>query len=210
MSSESLILNHLYSRGFTENLINIINPAIDDNEGVATFYLWNLSGQLVGYQQYRPGADKTKSNCPRDARYYTHRRGSKERVAIGGLETYHWAPYVCAVEGIFDAVPLWVRGIPCVFMCGIPDEQTQHFMRVQPKPVLSFLDPGVSASMKKCFTKFSDAFVQPEELGISSDLGDMNDKDVNSMIYLGITKLLESRTTKVLTIPDRYPYNCVN
>ena len=36
--------------------VSLHRPVLDSEEQVATFYLWNLSGQLVGYQQYRPTA----------------------------------------------------------------------------------------------------------------------------------------------------------
>ena len=38
--------------------VSLHRPVLDSEEQVATFYLWNLSGQLVGYQQYRPTAPK--------------------------------------------------------------------------------------------------------------------------------------------------------
>ena len=43
--------DHLESRHLD---VELHRPMVDDQERVATFYLWNLSGQLVGYQRPLP------------------------------------------------------------------------------------------------------------------------------------------------------------
>ena len=50
-----MLLTHLLKRCCN---VSLHQPVLDSKEQVATFYLWNLSGQLVGYQQYRPTAPK--------------------------------------------------------------------------------------------------------------------------------------------------------
>lgn len=100
------MLDHLKSRYID---IELHHPHIDQVNGVATFYLWNLSGQLIGFQQYRPGADKTATNNCRDGRYFTHR--SLPTIAVWGIESLHLTPHVLFVtEGIFDAARLTERG----------------------------------------------------------------------------------------------------
>ncbi len=86
-------------------------------EDVIIFPLWNLSGQFVGYQQYRPFADKACKNDPRDGRYYTSLHGNKgeKPLAVWGLESFDYDPkIVVIVEGIFDACRLHNHGVPCV------------------------------------------------------------------------------------------------
>jgi len=86
-------------------------------EDVVIFPLWNLSGQMVGYQQYRPSANKEKRNYPRDCRYYTSVHGDKHSkpIAVWGVDTLHYRKdIVVIVEGIFDACRLHNHGIPCV------------------------------------------------------------------------------------------------
>ncbi len=51
------ILNHLHSRDLDTHLHTVWMSEI---EGTAVFPLWNLSGQMLGYQQYRPTAFKEK------------------------------------------------------------------------------------------------------------------------------------------------------
>mgnify|MGYP003413969690 CR=1 FL=1 len=49
------ILDHLKSRYLNTNLHR---TWLDENNYLATFPLWNLSNQLVGYQKYNPKGDK--------------------------------------------------------------------------------------------------------------------------------------------------------
>jgi hypothetical protein len=92
-------------------------PVVDEVERIATFYLWNLSGQLVGYQHYRPDADKHAKNSPREGRYYTYvsDEGRGHHLTTWGLESLTLRPDLLFVtEGIFKAVPFHNRGFPCV------------------------------------------------------------------------------------------------
>lgn len=52
----------------------------------ACFYLFNLSGEFCGYQQYRPGASKTHKNSPKKGRYYTYLKDGS--LGVWGLESY--------------------------------------------------------------------------------------------------------------------------
>lgn len=95
-------------------------------EDVVVFPLWNLSGQFVGYQQYRPGASKERRNNPREGRYYTSLHGDKNEkpLAVWGLETFHYdSRYLVIVEGVFDAVRLHNQGVPCV---AVLSSDTKH------------------------------------------------------------------------------------
>lgn len=180
---------NLYERGFNEHLLNFFNPAIDEDDGVATFYLWNLSGQLKGYQHYRPNATKEKRNEPKSGRYYTQRPSAKEAVAIGGLETYDWTAPLFVVEGLFDAVRLWNLGWSCIWTCGLPDPQVQHWIRNQPKPAIAILDPGVDDAMKKCFTSCCALTIKPEDYNVFTDLGSSTDDEVVLLVGYSIQRL---------------------
>lgn len=95
------VLQHLHSRYFDSNLHKVW---IDETEGVATYPLWNLSGQMVGYQQYRPSANKQKDNHPRDSRYFTYRKDKV--VGVWGLESWNLSNVLFVTEGTFDACRL--------------------------------------------------------------------------------------------------------
>ena len=98
---------HLLERGLDPDLYTV-----SWDEETACFALWNLSGQWVGYQQYRPFAPKTCRNDPREGRYFTW---AKNRLAVWGLETWHFRQDVLFVtEGVFDACKLHNLGLPAV------------------------------------------------------------------------------------------------
>ena len=87
------------------------------SEDVTCFTLWNLSGQMCGYQQYRPNAAKEKKNDPREGRYYTSIHGKKNEkpLAVWGLETLDYRNDLLIVtEGIFDACRFHNYDIPAV------------------------------------------------------------------------------------------------
>ena len=90
--------------------VELHHPVVDEVERVATFYLWNLSGQLVGYQQYRPEGEKKPNNNPREGKYYTYRK--QPTVVVWGVESLHLTPHVVFLtEGVFDAARLTERGV---------------------------------------------------------------------------------------------------
>ena len=103
------IKNHLQSRYLDMNLHSVW---IDETEGVATFPLWNISGKFVGYQQYRPSADKLKKNHPKMGRYFTY---LKERVVgVWGLESWNLSKTLFVTEGVFDACRLTYNGFSAI------------------------------------------------------------------------------------------------
>ena len=105
--------HHLIERYLNTNRYSGV-MVFDD---VIIFPMWNLSGMMVGYQQYRPGADKTRKNDPRDGRYYTSVHGDKysKPIAIWGLESFDYRGDILVItEGIFDASRFHNMGIPAV------------------------------------------------------------------------------------------------
>lgn len=105
------ILQHLHSRHFDTN----VHVAwTDDVEGVATFPLWNLSGQMVGYQQYRPFGDKKRFNNPKEGKYYTHRKDKV--IGVWGLESWNFSNTLFLTEGVFDACRLTEKGYSAIAM----------------------------------------------------------------------------------------------
>lgn len=103
------VLQHLHSRYFNTKLHT---HWVDEVEGVATFPLWNLSGQIVGYQRYRPLANKEKKNDPREGRYFT--RVKDKQVGVWGLESWNLSDTLFITEGIFDACRLTNLGYSAI------------------------------------------------------------------------------------------------
>ena len=85
---------------------------IAEDLGCAIFPLWNLSGQLLGYQRYRPDASKALNNDPREGRYFT--RLVNSCTTVWGLESWSLSNTLFVTEGIFDAARLTARGYSAV------------------------------------------------------------------------------------------------
>jgi hypothetical protein len=100
------ILEHLKHRYLD---IDLHKPMIDEVERLATFYLYNLSGQIVGYQQYRPEGEKKPQNNPKLGKYYTYRK--QPTVSVWGVESLHLSPDAIRVRAKFsvDTDPYYRR-----------------------------------------------------------------------------------------------------
>lgn len=103
------VFDNLKARHFD---VKLHTAWVDEEEGVATFPLWNLSGCLVGYQQYRPRADKKKDNHPKMSRYFTYRKNKV--IGLWGLESWNLSNVLFVTEGVFDACRLTARGYSAV------------------------------------------------------------------------------------------------
>ena len=122
---------------------------VDEEDRTATFPLWNLSGQFVGYQRYRPDADKQQKNAV-EGRYYTY-RGQKlvpkhcQTVAVWGLESWYLSRTLFVFEGIFDAARVTELGYSALaLLSNDPNTDTRNWLRCvrQNRPVVSVCDPG--------------------------------------------------------------------
>lgn len=121
---------HLADRNLDESLYSKIWFNYDEN--CVTFPLWNLSGQLVGYQQYRPYAPKERENDPKESRYYTYHRsrvsGLRQNV-MWGLESLRLrSDILVVVEGVFDACILHRIGIPSVALLNGSSEPSEDWL----------------------------------------------------------------------------------
>lgn len=101
------MLQHLKSRYLDTNLHKVWLDV-----DVATFPLWNLTGQMVGYQMYRPNASKEKNNHPKEGRYFTYSKG--KAVSVWGLESWNLSDTLFVTEGVFDAARLTYMGFSAV------------------------------------------------------------------------------------------------
>lgn len=144
------------------------------HDDVYTFGLWNLAGQLVGYQQYRPQAGKERYPNPKDMRYYTY-LPSKSNTAWGLELLNPKQRYLLLVEGIFDAVKLHNLGVNCLAV-----------LANNPKPLKSWLQSlgyilvpvceGDKAG-RKLASLASTSVVEYLPEGV--DVGDMTQEEVN-------------------------------
>lgn len=141
---------------------------IDEEGNVATFLLFaHGTGKFTGYQQYRPGAPKTregKGMDPKDLRYFTHTVPGE--LAFFGTESLDRPGPVYLVEGIFDAVKLHALGLACIAVLGNNPVPLAAMFKAFGRKVIGVLDNDEAG---RKLGKFCDeVFVCPEH-----DPGDM-------------------------------------
>lgn len=168
----SMLKEHLLSRHLD---LELHRPMLDESEGLATFYLWNLSGQLVGYQQYRPTGEKKPNNNPKLGKYYTYRK--QPTLAVWGVESLNLTPNVVFLtEGLFDAARLTERGVSALaVLSNNPSPDLRNWLTCLNRKVVAVCDND-NAGRK--LAKFGDEVVFCEE----KDLGDSTDEFVTQLV----------------------------
>ena len=161
------VLENLKSRHFD---MNVHTVWVDEDEGVATYPLWNLSGAMVGFQQYRPAANKKKDNHPRESRYFTWR---KDRVVgVWGLESWNFSNTLFVTEGVFDAARLTARGYSAVAtLSNDVDPSLARWLWLTRKirPVVAVCDNDVAGrKLAKC-GHVAHVMTDDKDLGEASD-----------------------------------------
>ena len=150
---------------------------VDEAEGVATFPLWNLSGQMVGYQQYRPSGDKKCFNHPKDGRYFTYRKNKV--IGVWGLESWNLSPTLFMTEGIFDAARLTALGYSAIATLSndVDDTTTRWLYMVRASRRIVAICDGDVAGRK--LAKYGSIFhVMPE----GKDMGEASDSYVTEFL----------------------------
>lgn len=149
-------------------------PIVDEEDEVATFLLWNLSGQVVGFQQYRPFVYEKNTNNPREARYFTITKPGT--VAVWGCEHLNLSPDVVFVtEGIFDAVRFHKYGYSAIATLGSsPNNDTVQWLRSLGRTVVAVLD---SDNAGKKLSK-----VGHISFTSTSDPGDATEEEIRKII----------------------------
>lgn len=105
--------NHLIQR--CKNYPEIFGVVDHENE-IFTRYIYNLSGEIIGYQRYNWRADKFKNNDPK-GRYYTYvsKVDNKTELCVMGLETFDSRRHIIyVVEGGFEQASAVSCGFNCV------------------------------------------------------------------------------------------------
>lgn len=165
------IYDHLLSRGFFTG--NYIGCNLDRE--CATFFLYNLSGQLVGFQVYRPTADKNWRLDPKEQRYFTHM--SPGQIGVWGLESYRSATLpLFLVEGVFEACRLHNFGLQCVAILGCNPEHLRNWLWSLPNPKICICQ-GDKAG--KLLETYGDKVIQ---LADNTDVGDITDTELKLLL----------------------------
>ena len=172
MLQQQDLLTHLRGRHLN---VELHRPMLDEQERVATFFLWNLSGQLVGYQQYRTEGEKKPQNNPKEGKYFTHRK--QPTVAVWGVESLHLSPHVLFLtEGVFDAARLTNRGYSALaVLSNNPTADLANWLACLNRKVVAVCDND-DAGRK--LAKFGNVAVFTDD----KDLGDASDEYVNELL----------------------------
>ena len=167
-----MLKTHLLSRHLD---LDLHQPMLDEENQVATFYLWNLSGQLVGYQQYRPAGEKKPNNNPKLGKYFTYSK--QPTMAVWGVESLHLTPNVVFLtEGVFDAARLTARGFSALaVLSNNPTPDLKNWLRCLNRRVVAVCDNDTAG---KRLAKFGDVAVFTDD----HDLGDSTDEYVSWLV----------------------------
>ena len=130
------IREHLISRHFD---FGIHRAIVSEEEQCSTTLLYNLSGQITGYQRYRPDRPSCAKNDV-EGRYYNWNRPEMDRFF--GIETYKTdAKVIFVVEGVFDATRLTSKGCTCfALMTNAPSQSMLNFLACLPQKIVAVCD----------------------------------------------------------------------
>ena len=168
---ESLV-DHLKSRGMKPDLYS---ATFDEEERIATFYLFNMSGHIVGYQQYRPDADKKQKNDPKDGRYFTYL--PKDTDGVFGLDLLnHEDRTIYVTEGIFKAAVLHRLGYNAIAVLTSTPKRLKPWFRIMKATwnLVAIGDPDDAG--RKLVNMVKSGFQSP------FDLDEMSDEDIKSLL----------------------------
>jgi len=138
------LMSHLKDRGVDPNKTRVI---VDEESNDVFFFLYNLSGQVVGYQKYNPKYQKKgqrKSADPRMVKYYNwvSDEHKNKMIAVWGLESYKVTDkYLFITEGVFDIARAHEVGYPGIaVLCNDPNPQLGYWLKTLPQKKIVIYD----------------------------------------------------------------------
>ena len=167
------IKTHLKQRHLNLNLHPTI---IDETTNTATFLLYNLSGQLTGYQFYNPQGSKTIFQDKLQSKYYTYRNKHYPTVTLWGIESLN-SPHqpVFLTEGIFDAARMTSLNFSALAtLTNNPPKDYINFFLLLNRPIIAVCDNDVAGRKLK---KFGHYYETPE-----TDLADAPNEYIQYLI----------------------------
>jgi len=144
-----------------------------------TFPLWNLSGQMVGYQKYNPNTDNKKTNDPKEGRYYTFQY--KNNIAVWGMESWKLSNTLFLSEGVFDAARLsYYKQSSLALLSSDISKSTKSWLKLVRKfrKVVVICDNDENLAGNK-LAKYGHLHYKVES---GNDLGDASDDEVAYII----------------------------
>ena len=170
----SEMIEHLKNRYVD---LDLHNPII--TQDTATFMLYNLSSQLVGWQRYAPKNEHLCSNSF-NGRYYTYR--TQHQIGFFGMESIKLnSPCVFVTEGIFDIVRLTQKGCAgLALLTNSPNDSMLNQLFCLGKPIIAICDNDKGGDfLKKKLKGLASAYITP----IEKDLGDSSQEFIDNIVY---------------------------
>lgn len=188
---------NLVEQNLKERHVQPERYSVSWDDETACFLLFNLSGKIVGYQNYKWWADKTRNNDPRESRYYTYSSNPKffvdsgnsdclwiqktdrncRELAVFGLETYFYRTDILfMVEGIMDAVRLHNLGLPAIALLSNDPKHLKYWFPLLNRLLIVITDDDKAGQL---LGKYGDIVLT---LSGGRDLGDMSDREVKKLV----------------------------
>lgn len=169
-----MLVDHLKSRYLN---FELHRPMLDEVNNVATFYLWNLSGQMTGFLQYRPDGTKSVNNDRDLGKYFHYTSKGCNSLSLFGVESLYLSPNVVFLtEGMFDAARLTEKGYSALaLLCNDSNNDLKNFLKLLDRKVVAVCDNDKAG---KKLAKFGHYSVVCED----KDLGDSSDEFVNNLL----------------------------
>ena len=146
----------------------------DNGHPVLAVDLFNLSGQMVGYQVYRPWSTDKKCNDPKTGRYYTYATEGVD--AVFGLETDTGTGPLFTVEGIFKAAKLHDLGYNAIAVLTSHPKRMRPWFRILRKKRRLIGIGDIDHAGKKLVNTIKEGGLSP------IDLDEMSDQDVHEFV----------------------------
>lgn len=174
------IKNHLQDRGIDLNNTRLL---YDEESGDTFFFLYNLSGEMVGYQKYNPNYEKKgqrRSEDPKMVKYYiwVGEQDKGKKIAVWGLETYNFTDkYIFITEGIFDIIRVHEAGYPGIaVLCNDPSDQLKNWLKTLPQKKIVIHDNDKAGDKLK---KIGDYCYSVRN---GKDLNDLSQEEANEFL----------------------------
>ena len=153
--------------------LNLHRPFVDEEERVATFWLYTPDLRSVGYHQYRPEGEKKLPNDFKNGKYFTWRKGYHP----WGVESLRLSPSVVFLtEGVFDACRFTNLGYSALaVLSNDPQSDLKNWLTMLNRKVVAVCDNDAAG---KRLAKFGHEAVFTDQ----KDLGDESGEFVMNLI----------------------------
>lgn len=157
---------------------------LSEEENTFTMFLWNLSGQLVGFQTYKPNRPKNDSSLnPRDQRYFTYvskTNNNDTQLTAWGLHLLNPAKrdlFVC--EGFSDVVRLHNLGLNGLALLACDPKPLKSWLWSLGYNVVPVCEGDKAGQKLAKLSNNGDVVFLPE----TKDLGDLTDKELKKCLF---------------------------